>query len=462
MNRAIAGIDGFKPVQRRILYSMFAEHVNSFRKSAKIVGTTMGSFHPHGDASIYTAMVNMTAAYKNNLPLIDGQGNFGSLDGSPPAAMRYTEVKLSALAKEVFANDLAWEGIVEMVPNYDSSVKEPVVLPTCLPMALVNGTSGIGVSIACDIPPYNTSEIIKAIQYIAGAKKVDPEKVLDLVPAPDFPIPTVIKKSDLALVREIQKTGTGTATLYAPILIDNTKPKQGVVVGLPPDISTETVVRELSELDFVTNVSDESAKEIRIVFTCNQPVVACIEQLYKRTKLACTIRNSFYLITEEGKLCPTNLVDYLIRFVEFRKQTLERRLNAQIVQCQKQIGQKDAVQKVIGDIDRFLKIVKNSKDRKEAAEELVKAYKIELWQAEHVLSLAIGTITQAERGKILQELQDLQNLLKSLQEDLKRLPVLVVEEQQAIYDRLTKENRLALERKTQIYEQPYRILAHVK
>lgn len=455
--------DGQKPVQRRILYTLWEENITTHtKKSARIVGACMGKYHPHGDSSIYEAQVNMVALFKNNLPLIDGQGNFGSLDGSSAAAMRYTEAKLSLVAKNLITDELRFRGkakddtIVPMQPNYDDTLQEPLYLPAKINFLLINGSSGIGVVVRCNIPPYSPREVIEATKYITQTKKYSRDKLLDeIITAPSFPIPTVIIEEDLPKIRQMHEKGTGSFRVFAPVTIHEKNRRKFLISGLTPQTDTEKLIGELAQHDAVSNVQDESTSEIRIIVTCTKPAEEVIDDLYRKTSLCKTFSVAANIISETNEFVSSNLVDMLERFIRLRMVTIEKRINLQLQQLEREISENSALVAVLGNIDKFLDIVKNSTNPQTASEAVAKFFKIEPWQADYVLGLSIKTITKAERKKIEELLAQLEATRKKLQKDLQNVPSILVKEQEEVAQSIQQKSPELMERKTKIQKKPY-------
>ena len=431
INRAIPGIDGMKPVHRSILWTMYEERFTSFKKSARVVGSVIGKYHPHGDQSTYGALAGLVPHFKNNVPLIDGQGSFGGLDGSNPAAMRYTEVRLGKLA-DLLLGDLKWEGVVPMVPNYDETLKMPKYLPAKINYLLVSGTGGVGVGIRNSIPSYAPLEVIEATQYVLNNAKSSDKKILDILAAPSFPIPSVIMEEDLPRIREAHETGQGNFPVYAPVTIHEKRANTFLVTGLPPETTTVKLMEDLAAHELVTSAVDESTDGVRIVVRCNKPAVEALPVLYRETALSKTVTVSMYVVSEESKLESVNLPTIVREFVRMRKGVVERRIRIQMSQLEKEIHQKEAVRKILADIDAFLNIVKNAANREAANKQLCKHFALDEAQASYLLSLQIGTITRQERHKIEELLKQLEKEKASLGMSLKNISQVVSQEQDEI------------------------------
>ncbi|PIZ26550.1 MAG: DNA gyrase subunit A, partial [Chloroflexi bacterium CG_4_10_14_0_8_um_filter_46_9] len=326
--------DGLKPVQRRILYAMNElglRHNSQHKKSARIVGEVMGKYHPHGDAPVYEAMVRMAQDFSLRYVLIDGQGNFGSIDNDPPAAMRYTEARLAEISQEMLAD--IDKGTVNFVPNFDASLKEPSVLPARLPNLLVNGSSGIAVGIATNIPPHNLAEVCDAITYLIDSPDATVEEVLDFVTGPDFPTGGVILGTEG--IKNAYATGQGKVVVRAKVNEVTTKGgrRQIIITELPYQVNKSALVGRIAELvkqrkiDGISEVRDESDREgMRVVIEVRKeaPVQQIINNLYLNTAMQTAFFiNMVALVNGQPKLI--NLKEALICYIDFRQEIIIRR-----------------------------------------------------------------------------------------------------------------------------------------
>ena len=338
--------DGLKPVQRRIIYAMHEmglHYGKPYRKSAKIVGEVMGNYHPHGDVAIYDTMVRMAQEFSFRIPLIDGQGNFGSIDGDPPAAMRYTEARLAKIAEELIAD--IEKDTVDFVPNYDESRVEPVVLPVKFPHLLINGSSGIAVGMATNIPPHNISEVIDATIYLIEnrSREVKVEELLKIVQGPDFPTGGFIIGRDG--IKKAYTEGKGSVVMQAKAKIEETKKgkQQIIITEIPFMVNKSTLLENISDLvklkkiEGITDLRDESDKEgIRIVIEIgrNDNAEIILNQLYKHTAL----RSNFgiiFLALVKGRPKILNIKEILENFIEYRKEVIIRRAKFELDKAEK-------------------------------------------------------------------------------------------------------------------------------
>lgn len=381
--RAIPDVrDGMKPVQRRILYAMKELALSPdrpHRKSARIVGDTMGKYHPHGDSPIYDALVHMTEAYSLNVPLVDGHGNFGSIDGDGAAAMRYTEARLSAAAMTMLDN--LEKGLVDFVPNFDDSEKEPVVLPAMIPNLLINGTTGIAVGMATNIPPHNAGEIIDAVIACMDRPGISVDKLMDYVPAPDFPTGgTIINESDM---RDIYATGEGRIRLRAKTEIEKGENgrKNIIITEIPYTISGNKakLVENLASLarekvfDEIYDVRDESSKEgIRIVVEVkkDRDIENLLNGLYKKTQMEDTYGVNLLAIkpTPDGREEPKvfNLKSMIEEFILFQEELYTREYRFLLEKAKKRLEIVEGLMKATDVIDLIIEILRGSSSVKQA------------------------------------------------------------------------------------------------
>jgi DNA gyrase subunit A len=336
IGRALPDVrDGLKPVHRRVLYAMRElknDWNKAYKKSARIVGDVIGKYHPHGDAAVYDAIVRMAQDFSLRYPLVDGQGNFGSIDGDPPAAMRYTEIRMQRLAHETL-EDLDKE-TVDFVPNYDESLSEPSVLPSKVPSLLINGSSGIAVGMATNIPPHNITEVIDAIKATIDHPEITCEELIAYVPGPDFPTGGIIYGT--AGIKEAFKTGRGIVKIRARVIVEKDKRTQSetvVVTELPYQVNKAKLIEKIAELirdkqiEGVKYVRDESDREgMRIALGLKKDQIAgvVINQLYKHTRMESTFGVIFLAIANNRPEL-LNLKEILEYFILHRKEIIIRR-----------------------------------------------------------------------------------------------------------------------------------------
>jgi topoisomerase IV subunit A len=442
--------DGQKPVQRRILYSMermglgFSGNTGARPvKSARVVGDVLGRFHPHGDQAAYDAMVRMAQDFSQRYPLIDGQGNFGSRDGDGAAAMRYTEARLAKITGLLL--DEIDEGTVDFVPNYDGSTQEPRQLPARLPFTLLNGASGIAVGLATEIPSHNLKEIAEACVALIKSPKLSDEELLALVPAPDYPGggQIISNASDIA---DAYRTGRGSLKVRARWKIEELARGQWqlVVNELPPGVSTQKVLEEIEELTnpkvkagkkaltqeqtqlkasvlaVLDVVRDESSKDaaVRLVF---EPKTSRIEQaelitaLLAHTSLETSASINLTMVGLDGKPVQKSLRQMLLEWIEFRQQTVQRRSQHRLDKVLDRIHILEGRQLVLLNIDEVIAIIRRSDEPKQA---LVARFKLSDRQAEDILEIRLRQLARLEAIKIEQELKELREERKKLEEIL--------------------------------------------
>ncbi|MCX7698880.1 MAG: DNA gyrase subunit A [Candidatus Goldbacteria bacterium] len=443
VGRALPDIrDGLKPVQRRIIYSMYEmglHYGKPYRKSAKIVGEVMGNYHPHGDMAIYDTMVRMAQDFSFRMPLIDGQGNFGSIDGDPPAAMRYTEARMAKITEELIAD--IDKDTVDFVPNYDESRKEPVVFPVKFPHLLINGSSGIAVGMATNIPPHNLAEVIDAVIYIIENKSdnVKIEELIKILPGPDFPTGGFIIGKDG--IKKAYTEGKGSIVMQAKAKIEETKKgKQQIVVTEIPFLvnkanlleSISTLVR-LKKIEGITDLRDESDKDgIRIVIEIGRSENAeiILNQLYKHTAL----RSNFgiiFLALVNGKPRILNIKDILLNFIDYRKEVIIRRTKFELDKAEKRAHILEGLKIAVKYLDKIIKLIRSSATVEAAKEGLIKNFKLTPIQAQAILDMRLQQLTALEIEKINEEYKELIKLiekLKSLLASERKIFDLIVEE----------------------------------
>jgi DNA gyrase subunit A len=441
IGRALPDVrDGLKPVHRRILYGMYELGLTStkpYRKCAKIVGEVLGKFHPHGDSPVYDALVRLAQEFNMRYPLIDGQGNYGSVDGDPPAAMRYTEARLSKVAEEMLA-DIEKE-TVDFVPNFDESTQEPTVLPTKIPNLLVNGSSGIAVGMATNIPPHNLKETIEATILLIDEPEAGLKKVMKLVPGPDFPTGGYIYGKEG--IEQAYKTGRGTFQVRAKVAIEQaSKDRENIVVTeLPYQVNKARLIEHIAELvqakkiEGIADIRDESDRDgMRIVIEVKrdeEPQII-LNKLFKHTQM----QESFGMILLAivgGQPRELGLVDLLRLFIEHRVEVVRRRTQYELRKAEEREHVLLGFKKALENLDEVIKLIRRSSSPKEAKEGLIERWKFTERQAQAILDLQLHRLTQMEREKILEELKELQKKIAELKEILaseKKLRQLIVVE----------------------------------
>jgi len=424
VSRALPDVrDGLKPVHRRILYGMQelgVLHNRPFKKSARIVGDVMGKYHPHGDSAIYDSIVRMAQDFSLRYPLVDGQGNFGSVDGDGAAAMRYTEARLAKIAEEML-EDID-KDTVEFGPNYDDSVKEPLVLPSKLPNLLVNGVGGIAVGMATNIPPHNLGEVVDALVYLVDHPDCEIKELMKHVKAPDFPTGGIIY--GIQGIREAYSTGRGRCVIRARAHIEEGKrDEQAIVVTeLPYQVNKATLIEKIAQLandkkiEGIRDIRDESDRDgMRMVIELKRDAIADIilNQLFKHTQLQSTFGINMIAL-DKGVPKQMNLKDVLVKYLEHRHEVVLRRTEFDRRKAQERehilLGLKIAVD----NIDEVVETIKKSASVETARERLMKKFSLSEKQAQAILDMRLARLTQLETRKLLDELKALRELITEL------------------------------------------------
>ena len=459
VGRALPDVrDGLKPVHRRIIYAMHQQGMFSNRarkKSASIVGEVMKCYHPHGDQSIYDALVRMEQDFSIRCPLIDGQGNFGSVDGDPPAAMRYTEARLSALAEELLV-DIEKE-TVNFIPNYDESTKEPTVLPSRFPNLLVNGSNGIAVGMATNMATHNLKEVCDATIAYIDDPEITTEKLLKHLPGPDFPTGAFILGRQG--IRDAYSTGRGKVTIRSKAIIETLKngKTQIVVTEIPYQVNKEATIKRIAELvnekklDGITDLRDESDRDgMRIVIELRRDTVpkVILNQLYKHTELQTTfsIINLALVNGSPHYLTLAKLIEY---FIEHRKEVITRSTKFDLDKAKARAHILEGLKIALANIDAVIKLIRASKNQEEAKAGLTSKFLLTQIQAEAILAMRLHQLTNLEVEKIEEEYRQLLKTIEYLTSIL-RNPQMVLN---IIKSQLTEiKDKFGSDRKTQIIE----------
>ena len=445
-SRALPDVrDGLKPVQRRILYSMIELNNGPdkpHRKCARIVGDTMGKYHPHGDSSIYEALVKLAQEWNTRYPLVDGHGNFGSVDGDGAAAMRYTEARLSKISMEMLA-DIKMD-TVDFVPNFDETEKEPVVMPSRYPNLLVNGTGGIAVGMATNIPPHNLREVIGAVVKIIDNRveedrDTDIEEIMDIIKGPDFPTgATILGRRG---IEDAYRTGRGKIKIRSVTDIEPmSNGKQRIVVTqLPYMVNKARLIQNIAQLvkdkkiDGITDLRDESSREgMRIAIELRKDANAnvILNQLYKHTQL----QDSFGVIMlalVNGEPKVLSLLEMLNYYLDHQKDVVTRRTRYELDKAEKRAHILEGLLIALDHIDRVIEIIRSSKNVAEAKERLVEEFKLTEVQAEEIVNMRLRALTGLEREKLENEYKELMARiaeLKAILADEKKLLTVIKEE----------------------------------
>ncbi|MFT3693212.1 MAG: DNA topoisomerase IV subunit A [Kofleriaceae bacterium] len=443
-SRALPDVrDGLKPVQRRILYSMITDnHLRpdaKHRKSAKVVGDVMGKYHPHGDSAIYDAMVRMAQDWALRVPLVDGSGNFGSLDGDEPAAMRYTECRLAAPAMELLRE--LDQNTVGMRPNYDGTTEEPVVLPARFPNLLVNGSTGIAVGMATNIPPHNLREVIEAIIALSKDRDIEHVSLMKYILGPDFPTGGQMLNNKVE-IRQIYKEGAGAIRVRGEYKIEEQKkgPPQIVITSIPWAMTKQSIVQRIAEviesrkLPYLINIHDESTTDVRIVLELKKdsdPELV-MAYLYKNTPL----QSSFHVnmtclvppeLMDDGSV-PTGappqpkkcgIKEMLSHFLDFRIITTENRFKYELEQLNKRIHILEGFATVFDALDEIIKIIRGSEGKQDAADKIIKRFKLDEIQTDAILELKLYRLAKLEINLVREELEEKQKEAKRIEKILK-------------------------------------------
>ncbi len=434
VSRALPDVrDGLKPVHRRVLYGMYGLGVFSNKKhlkSARIVGDVLGKYHPHGDSSVYDAMVRMAQPWSLRYPQVDGQGNFGSMDGDPPAAMRYTEAKLKKISDEILS-DLDKE-TVDFQNNFDDSLTEPKVLPTKIPNLLVNGTSGIAVGMATNMAPHNLSESIDAICAYIDNREITIDELMKHIIAPDFPTGGIIYGYDG--VRDAFHTGRGRIVLRAKVSFEEVHNRNAIIVTeIPYQVNKAEMIARTAELvkddkiPGIYEIRDESDRNgLRVVYELKNDAIpnVVLNLLYKYTSLQTSFSvNNIALV--KGRPEQLNVKDIIHHFVDHRHEVIVRRTQYELKKAQERAHILEGFMKVIGSqesLDKAIAIIRHSANPQEAKEGLIAEFELSEIQAQAILDLRLARLTGMELDKIRAEYEEIMALIKDLQDILSNEP----------------------------------------
>src|SRR3989338_8415275 len=419
VSRALPDVrDGLKPVHRRILYAMHEDgrvHSARFTKSAGVVGDVLKKYHPHGDMAVYDSIVKMAQDFSTRYPLIQGQGNFGSIDGDGAAAYRYTEVRMSALASEVL-RDIDKE-TVDFTPSYDATRKEPVVTPSRVPTLLLNGTLGIAVGMATKVPPHNLREVMQALIHLADNKDASNEDLLEFVQGPDFPTAGIIfSKTD---IKHAYSSGRGGVLVRGEVEIAEEQSARGgsqiIITSIPYQVNKAELIIKIADLvhekkvEGVKDIRDESTTldDTRIVIDLKQGSFPqkVLNALYKHTDLE-TMFHFNTLALVDGVPETLSLKRILEEFLEHRKEVVKRRTQFDLRKAQARAHILEGLKKALDHIDEIIKIIKKSADRDEAHRNLIKTFKFSDKQTAAILDMRLQTLAGLERKKIEDELKE--------------------------------------------------------
>lgn len=466
VSRALPDLrDGLKPVQRRILYAMNEMGLTpgaKFRKSATVVGEVMGKYHPHGDAPIYEAMVRMAQDWSFRYPLVEGQGNFGSIDGDPPAAQRYSEARLSVISQTLL-NDIE-KDTVNFVPNYDTTKKEPQVLPSRVPQLLLNGSVGIAVGMATNIPPHNLTEVIDAILSMIDNPDFSEKDLLKYIKGPDFPTGGIVFNSED--ISRAYLTGKGGVITRGETEIIEKKAGQYQIIisSIPYQVAKAELIQKIAaiakdkKIEGIKDIRDESSKEgVRIVIDLNNDAQPqkILNYLYKHTDLERVYHFNMLALVDGLQPQVLSLKQILEYFVDFRKEVVERRTRFELKRAEERAHILEGLKKALDHIDAVIRTIKQSESRQKAKENLIKKFKLSEVQSEAILAMQLQTLAGLERKKIADELKEKLALIKKLKDilkDPKKILGVIKEELVEI------KKKFGDERRTKIVEQGPKIL----
>ncbi|WP_339211573.1 DNA topoisomerase IV subunit A [Aeribacillus sp. FSL K6-8210] len=457
-DRALPDVrDGLKPVQRRILYAMLMDgntHDKGFRKAAKTVGNVIGNFHPHGDSSVYEAMVRMSQEWKVRNVLVEMHGNNGSLDGDPPAAMRYTEARLSKLASELL-KDIE-KNTVEFVPNFDDTTKEPVVLPAMFPNLLVNGSTGISAGYATDIPPHNLGEVIDAVIMRMNHPDCTVEELMEVLKGPDFPTGGIIQGIDE--IKKAYKTGKGKIVVRGKAEIEKIRggKEQIVITEIPYEVNKANLVKKIDDLkyerkvDGIAEVRDETDRTgLRIVIELKKDADAegVLNYLYKNTDLQVPYNfNMVAIYRRHPKLL--SLPELLDAYIEHRKEVVINRSTFELQKAQEREHVVKGLIKALSILDEVIAVIRASKDKRDAKDNLISEFAFTEPQAEAIVSLQLYRLTNTDITALKAEEEELEKKIKgltSILEDEKKLSKVIQSELKQLKKTFADERRTKIE-----------------
>jgi len=454
ISRALPDVrDGLKPVHRRVLYGMLDLGVNwnkSYKKSARIVGEVLGKYHPHGDSSVYDTMVRMAQPWSLRYPLVDGQGNFGSVDGDSPAAMRYTEARLRRIADELLT-DINKE-TVDFQFNFDDSLKEPTVLPAKLPNLLLNGSSGIAVGMATNMAPHNLTEVVNGITAYIDNNNIEISELMEHVTAPDFPTGGTIY--GYTGVKAALETGRGRVVLRAKADIETTKTgrEQIIVTEIPYQVNKASMIEKTAglvnekKIEGISDLRDESDRDgMRIVYELKKDAIGnvVLNNLYKYTQLQSSFSvNNVALV--KGRPYTLNLKDLIKHFVEHRHEVVVRRTEYELREAQKRAHILEGYLIALDNLDEVINLIRSSRDPEVAKTGLIEKFSLSEIQAKAILEMRLQRLTGLEREKIQKEYDELMELIAHLEEILANVELrmgIIKDELAEIKDRYGDERR---------------------
>ncbi len=439
VSRALPDVrDGLKPVHRRVLYAMNELGLvpgRPYKKSATVVGDVLGKYHPHGDSSVYDALVRMVQDFSLRYPLVDGQGNFGSVDGDPPAAYRYTEARLTRIAMEMLAD--IDKNTVDFAPNFDDRLQEPKVLPSGIPNLVVNGSSGIAVGMATNIPPHNLREVVNAITLLIDNPEATPGEIRRHIKGPDFPTGGYIYGK--AGIKEYQETGRGRIVMRARAVIEekeSSNKSQIVVTEIPYQVNKARLVENIAELvrdkkmDGISDLRDESDRDgMRVVIELKRDAIprVVLNQLYKHTQMQATFGVIMLaLVPDAGtkQLVPKvmGLKEILDHFIAHRHDVIVKRTQFDLDKALEREHILEGLKIAVDNIDEVIKIIRKAEDTPEASDKLQKRFKLSEKQSEAILNMRLAKLTGLEIEKLEEELKEVRGMIKEFREILASKP----------------------------------------
>ncbi len=446
--------DGLKPVQRRILYAMMREgllHNRPFDKCAGVVGEVLKNYHPHGDTSVYDTLVRMAQPWVMRYPLIDPQGNFGSVDGDPPAAYRYTESRLKEIAEDLLKS--IDENTVDYVPNYKESTTEPTVLPTALPSLLMNGSTGIAVGMTTNIPPHNLGELIDGLCAMIDNPQVSVDELIELIPGPDFPTGGIIAGKTGIL--EYMKTGRGIVRMRGKIEIVEEESHDRIIIReLPYNVNRANLVLKIADLvgdkviEGISDLRDESDKNTRIVIELKRGVIArvVVNKLYRHTQLESSF-GVILLALDKRRPKQMNIKEMLECFLEHRREVVYRRTEFRLRKAEDRAHVLEGYLIALDNMDEVVRMIRSSKNREESKTRLMERFPLSSRQTDSILDLRLYQLTGIERDKIEAEYEELQakiTELRNIIDNESALLGLIKEELVAMQEKYASERRTEL------------------
>jgi DNA gyrase subunit A len=453
VSRALPDVrDGFKPVHRRVLFGMHELGIfsnRSYKKSARIVGEVLGKYHPHGDSSVYFTMVRMAQHWSLRYPMVDGQGNFGSVDGDSPAAMRYTEARMSKISEETLA-DLD-KNTVDFQPNFDESLGEPTVLPTKIPQLLVNGASGIAVGMATNMPPHNLSDVIDATIAYVDNNDIEMEELIDIVKAPDFPTGGIIY--GYQGVKDAYETGRGRIVIRGKAHIENEGGREKIVVTeIPYMVNRAEMIQKTADLvnekkiEGISNVNDESDREgMRVVYDLKRDAMSnvVLNKLYKYTQLQTSFSvNSIALVHGRPKIL--NLKELIKHFVDHRHEVVTRRTQFELEQAEKRAHILEGLIIASDNIDEVIAIIRGSSTPEEARNKLIERFELSEVQSRAIVEMRLRQLTGLEQDKLRKEYDEIMAQIeeyKAILADVNLRMEIIKEELQEVKNKYGDERR---------------------